>query len=95
METKTEEIAQLIRETARAHHAYQEEVFGGEYQKNWHPWYADRMLANGLEGMLGGPVTKETLAEMLAQCDREYGEQRPDIKWPDYYAQRLVESMGP
>ena len=95
METTREEaVAALLRETKKAHVAYETNVLGGVYDEAWPAWYAAYLLDHGLSDQLPG-AERLDVANLAAElvrlaADYERGEQsRP---WPDVYAQGLAAS---
>jgi hypothetical protein len=84
-------ISSLLRKTARAHHDYQEEEFGGQYQEDWPAWYAENLLALGINQHLNQKIGAEKLISMLYALQKEYEQNRPEIHWCDYYAEKIHE----
>ncbi len=85
------QITDLIVKTSWAHHEYQETVLNGVYNVNWAPWYASYLIENGLGELLGYNIDKETLTKFLVDVDKKYQLEKPNQKWPVYYALQLAE----
>ena len=95
MTDATADVAKLLRETERAHGAYETEVLGGVYDEEWPAWYASYLLDHGLRDHL--PDTRldvADLGERLKQLDASYKQEQPREAWPDFYARRLIADAG-
>jgi steroid delta-isomerase-like uncharacterized protein len=89
-----QQIAALLSETGAAHGVYEEGELNGDYDQNWPAWYADYLVAHGLDDLIGEPVTIEQLGRLLKQYDQDYRRDRPGDSWPAYYATRFVMHFG-
>ena len=87
-------LAALLRETGAAHGVYEERELNGVYDQDWPDWYAAYLIEHGLGTILDRPVTTEELSRLLKQSDEAYQQERPNVGWPDYYAQRIIAALG-
>ena len=84
---RIEQIARLLDETARAHHAAYIETDGAH--PDWPLWYADYLLEK-LPPLLGAKLIKSELVYLLVLLDREQRLHAPGAKWSRYYARELA-----
>jgi hypothetical protein len=87
------ELSALLSRATEAHHRYEVEDLGGEYDVEWPAWYATYVVENDTSGLLpasniSGGVTE--LADLLKQADKSHLANAPERKWQDYYAEFLV-----
>jgi hypothetical protein len=80
--------------TGVAHGVHKERELNGVYDQHWPQWYAAYLIQHGLGMILDQSVTTEELSRLLKQSDQAYQLERPDVGWPDYYAQRLIAALG-
>jgi len=84
-------VAELLRETYKAHHAAFMSVDGDDPE--WPAWYARHMIQPLRD--LGLEVTsKQSLSAALDQLNTAYTEAAPNLDWPTYYAQGLLQRYG-
>lgn len=91
-EVKVQKLAGLFKETGEAHH----EAFlasDGE-DPEWPLWYAE-YLEGRLSPFLAAPLTRSRLVFCLIGADDEHRATDPDAPWPEYYARRFLECLGP
>lgn len=88
MEDKIQEIADLLRETQRAHHQAYIETNG--YDLEWPIWYAD-YLFDRLLPLLETTMPKSELIYLLVHLSKIQPADAPDAEWSRYYARYLVE----
>lgn len=82
-----DKIAQLLQETATAHHQAFLETDG--YDPEWPQWYA-KNVQPGLVRLLEQPIDEEEIASLLVALDEEYRAVEPNHTWQHYYARYLV-----
>lgn len=82
-------IADLLAQTGAAHGEYEERDLGGAYDQNWAQWYATYLVGYGFGNLLDTNVTVEQVRQWLQACDAAYKQEQPNIRWENYYAQRI------
>ena len=90
--TELEQLTALFRQTGEAHH--QEFLDSNGDDPEWAIWYAE-YLQPRLEPFLAAPMTRSRLVFCLIGADDEYRATESDVPWPEYYAQRFLECLGP
>jgi NAD(P)H-hydrate epimerase len=70
----TDELANLLNETAEAHHKAFAATDGEDAE--WPIWYADYLL-DKMRGMLNSKFTKSELIYILVSADKENGRMAP------------------
>jgi hypothetical protein len=84
-------VVELLRETHRAHHAAFMAVDGDDPE--WPAWYA-RYMIEPLRA-LGLEVTSvQSLSAVLDRLNTAYTEAAPNLDWPTYYAQGLLQRFS-
>ena len=91
-ETRVEQLAELFKETGGAHHQAFIETDGQD--PDWPLWYAN-YLHDRLIPFLAAPITRSRLIFCLVEMDDEHRATDPDAPWPQYYARRTLECLGP
>ncbi len=86
----TTQIAALLSQAGEAHHEYEQNQLGGEYDQNWPTWYADYIIKQGLGNLLNREVSTEQLGQFLSQSNEEYKKENPSQSWADYTAGKLL-----
>ncbi len=77
-EKLTDELINLLNETAEAHH----KAFAAtEEDPEWPIWYADYLL-DKLRRMLNSKFTKSELIYILVSADKENARTAPGAYWP-------------
>jgi hypothetical protein len=90
MDQRTEEISALLHEAAETHHIVYRITDGDD--PDWASWYADWLVNHSeLPELLDVKPVRSELVYMLVRLDVEYTSKKPDEKFEDYYARRLVE----
>ena len=89
---KLARLAELFRQTGEAHH----QAFLGTNGEDpeWAMWYAEH-LQDRLTPYLATPITRSRLVFCLIGADDEHRATESDLPWPEYYAQRFLECLGP
>lgn len=86
------ELADLLRETGRKHHAAFIEADGVDPE--WALWYSS-YLQGQLWDRLGRIPTRGELIYLLVGCDREFrASDLPRADWPSFYAERFLAHFG-
>jgi hypothetical protein len=88
-ETVQQRIAELLRETGRAHHQAFIETDG--HDPAWCSWYAD-YLDKRLSTLLKVRIIPGELADLLVKIDQEHRNQATDVNWAEYYAGKLIDT---
>ena len=91
-ETKVEQLAAVFKQTGEAHHEAFLDTEGDDPE--WPIWYAE-YLQDRLTPFLAAPLTRSRLVFCLIETDDEHRAADPDAPWPEYYAQRVLECLGP
>jgi glutaredoxin len=91
-EAKVKRLAELFRHTGEAHHEAFLQADGDDPE--WPLWYAD-YLHDRLTPFLAAPLTRSRLVFCLIGADDEHRATAPDTPWPEYYAHRFLECLGP
>ena len=87
MDEKIEVLAELLRETAIAHHEAYSATDGDD--PAWPLWYAEH-LADRLTPLVGETMDKDALADELARLDEEVKARPEEEDWALYYARSLL-----
>lgn len=89
----TARIAELLHEAAETHHVVYRITDGDD--PDWASWYADWLLdLSELSELLGARPIRSHLVHALVDLDRQYTVEEPDERWEDWYASRLVDTLG-
>ena len=91
-ETKIDQLAALFEQTGEAHHQAFRQTNGEDPE--WALWYAE-FLRERLAPFLAAPLTRSRLVFCLIGADDEHRATESDAPWPEYYAQRFLECLGP
>jgi hypothetical protein len=93
MNDESARVAALLHEAGETHHVVYRIVDGDD--PDWASWYAD-WLVNLSEHpqILGSTPVRSELVWLLVELDKEYAKTNPDVPWPQWYAERLVEHFG-
>jgi hypothetical protein len=87
MEEKVNVLADLFRETGRAHHQAFQATDGAD--PDWPIWYADYLIGK-LPEHLGVRLTKSDLVYLLVRLHHEQAAEAPGSDWTRYYARMLA-----
>ena len=85
-------LSELFQQAGDAHHRAFSETDGEDPE--WALWYAE-YLHEKLNTFLAAPITRSRLVFCLIGADDEHRATESDVPWPEYYAQRFLECMGP
>lgn len=91
-QTKLTQLADLFRQTGEAHHQAFLDTDGADPE--WAIWYAEH-LQDQLAPYLAAPITRSRLVFCLIGADDEHRATESDVPWPEYYAERFLECLGP
>lgn len=91
-DTRVQNLATLFRETGEAHHEAFAATDGDD--PDWALWYANH-LQDRLPEFLAAPITQSRLVVCLVATDEEHRATEPDAPWPEFYARRVLECLGP
>jgi glutaredoxin len=91
-ETKVDQLAALFEQTGEAHHQAFRETDGEDPE--WALWYAEH-LHERLAPFLAAPLTRSRLVFCLIGADDEHRATGSDTPWPEYYARRFLDCLGP
>lgn len=80
-----EGLVEHLKETARAHH----EATGG-VNPAWAEWYAEHLI-DDVKELSKREMTVQELSVWLADADRRYRAEPPEMSWPRAYATWLLE----
>jgi site-specific DNA-adenine methylase len=88
VEDRIQELADLFKETGKAHHrAY---IDSDGYHPEWADWYAD-YLYDRIQPFLEVEMSKSELVYLLEYLSKIQPVEAPDESWPHYYARYFVE----
>lgn len=90
LQTKVEA---LLREAQAAHHRYENEELRGVRDEQWAAWYADYLLANGLDGLLASQSDADELSAALNDITEEKLQAGNGEDWAAYSAAALLLRM--
>lgn len=91
-EAMLERLAALFKQTGKAHHQAFLDADGEDPE--WPLWYAG-YLEDRLKPFLAAPLTRSRLVFCLIGADDEHRATGSDAPWPEYYASRFLECLGP
>jgi hypothetical protein len=85
-------VAALLHEAGETHHVVYRIVDGED--PDWASWYAGWLIEHSeLPEILGGAPVRSELVWLLVGLDKEYAQSSPPMPWPDWYAERVVETL--
>jgi hypothetical protein len=87
-------IADLLSETAEAHHGYEEDVLGGERDEAWARWYADRLLERRLGDLVERTPSAGELAGLLEEATEARQREGAAEEWQRFASDWIVERLG-
>ena len=91
-ENLIEPLAKLFIKTGKAHHQAFIETDGDDPE--WPIWYAN-YLQEQLAPFIAAPITRSRLVFCLIASDEEHRATDSETPWPEYYARRVLECLGP
>jgi len=94
MNDDSDRVASLLHEVGETHHVVYRIVDGDD--PDWASWYAQWLLdLSELPQILGTTPVRSELVWMLVLLDKDYTNASPDVPWPQWYAERIVEHFAP
>jgi len=81
------QIADLLQETAQAHHQAYIETDG--FDPEWPLWYA-KYLQEKLGRLLNHPLTQSEIVYHIIRLDKAYTSKAQRITWSDFYAKEII-----
>ena len=94
MTDESARIAALLHEAGETHHVVYRIVDGDD--PDWASWYAQWLLdLSELPQILGTKPVRSELVWLLVSLDREYADTSPELPWPQWYAERIIEHFRP
>lgn len=89
MDLKT--LKSSIMEASDAHHIYEQDELGGDFDQEWPTWYAQYLLEHGLKGKTD--LIVEELAMLLEHAEEDRLNEDESMPWQDYYAEYLIDEL--
>jgi hypothetical protein len=91
--TDVDRIAALLDEAAETHHRVFRITDGVD--EDWASWYADWLLnLSELPELLGTKPVRSELVYGLVELDKQYANEQPTERWPQYYAHGLARQFS-
>lgn len=88
---QVKELGRLLREAQKEHHQAHIETDG--YHPDWAIWYAE-YLFDKLPKFLSQEMIRSEIIYNLVLLDKRYSEEKPEIKWTEFYARYLLENYS-
>jgi hypothetical protein len=89
MDGRVDKVGELLHEAAEIHHTVFRITDGVD--DDWASWYTDWLVDHsGLAEVLGVRPVPSELTWLLVQLDKDYLGAKPDDRWEDWYAPRIV-----
>ena len=93
MNRQASRVAALLHEAGETHHLVYRIVDGDD--PDWASWYADWLLnLSELPQILGTAPVRSEFVWLLVELDKQYARTNPELPWPQWYAERVVERFG-
>jgi hypothetical protein len=93
MDDRSSQVAALLHEAGETHHLVYRIVDGDD--PDWASWYADWLVnLSELPQVLGASPVRSELVWLLVTLDKEYAKASPELAWPQWYAERIVERLS-
>lgn len=89
-EQAVQHVRQLLEAASSAHREFELSELNGVRDVDWPAWYADYLLAHGLQKVLGREIAAEELTNLLTTSDELYRRDLIQAPWPAYYAQLIL-----
>ncbi len=94
MEDKVKQLSDLLHEVAETHHVVWKVTNGDD--PDWASWYGHHMLKlTKFPVIVGKMVVRSELIYKLVELDKEYKKLKPQERWEDYYAKKLLDYFTP
>jgi hypothetical protein len=86
-------VAALLQEASETHHTVYRILDGDD--PDWASWYADWLLnLSELPQLLEVTPVRSELVWLLVSLDKKYTEAGPELPWPQWYSERIVEHFS-
>lgn len=85
-----EQVKDLLKQAVAAHHEYEQNELGGVYHEEWPEWYADWLIAHGLNDRLGQNLEAAALAARLKAINDDHQQAETGKSWARYTAEALA-----
>lgn len=83
------ELAETLHQAAELHHQVYKIVDGND--PDWASWYADWLISLSiLPKLLKVRPVRSELVYLLVKLDKDYGREKPDSPWEQYYAKGII-----
>ncbi len=90
MDEKVKQLSEILKSAGETHHAVYKIVDGDE--DDWASWYSDWLInLTKLPDVLGVKPVRSELTYLLVKLDKEFTAEKPQEKWQDYYAKKIIE----
>jgi hypothetical protein len=83
-----QDLARLFHQTSEDHHVAYKETDGVD--PDWSIWYAQHLLEQGFDKMLGASILKSDLIYLLVMADKTQMSEAPGAAWEPYYADFFI-----
>ncbi len=83
-------VESLLRRAGAAHGVYETTELNGVYDESWADWYADWVLANGMNNLLGTDFTPEQFSRILTEINEAHQQANTGESWAQFTARTLV-----
>lgn len=94
MNDQSARVAALLHEAGETHHVVYRIVDGDD--PDWASWYAQWLLdLSELPRILGVVPVRSELVWLLVALDKDFTTTNPQVPWPQWYADRLIEHCAP
>jgi hypothetical protein len=86
-------VRDLLRVAAETHHTVYRITDGAD--DDWATWYSDWLVnLSELGDLLGTRPVRSELTYLLVGLAKEYGSERREEPWPEYYARGIVDHFA-
>ena len=93
MDSKLAEVSALLQQAAETHHVVYAITDGSD--PDWATWYADWLVnLSSLADALGARPVRSELTYLLVALDKDYTRGKPEKRWEDFYAARLLQHFA-
>jgi hypothetical protein len=93
MDERAQRVRDLLHEAGGVHHVVYRISDGAD--DDWASFYADWLVDHSeLPEVLGSAPTRSHLVHELVESERALTESAPDVRWEDFYAERIVARFG-
>jgi hypothetical protein len=93
MNEQSSRVAALLHEAGETHHLVYRIVDGDD--PDWASWYAQWLLdLSELPQILEVTPVRSELVWLLVSLDKDYVSTNPDVTWPQWYAERILEHFA-